>query len=94
MTVPVRIVTIPPEHLKQAWQINGTWDALKLTFSRTEACLTVLGSETHDTDLGIVYSKTGLDIATADKLAKINEIKTIDEDEKQQSNTKKHNKQS
>ena len=35
--------------------------------------------------------KQGLDIATADKFAKTNEIKTTDNDENQQSNKIKHN---
>ena len=61
-----------------------------MTFSRTEACLTVLGSKTLDSDLGIVYFKTGLDIATADKFAKTNKIKTIDKDKKEESNTNKN----
>ena len=39
-------------------------------FSRSEACSTVLGSEIRDTDHGIVYSKSGLDDATANKFAK------------------------
>ena len=34
-----------------------------------------LGSETFDTDLGIVYSKSGLDSATTDKFAKQNCVK-------------------
>ena len=37
--------------------------------------LTALGSETCDTNLGIVYSKTGLDDATAERFAKQNYIK-------------------
>ena len=41
-----------------------------IDFYRTEACFTVLGSKTIDKDLGKVYSKTGLDDATADKFAK------------------------
>ena len=52
--------------------------------------MTVLGSETFDSDLGIVYSKTGLDIATADKFSKTNKVKTINEDVKQQSDTNKN----
>ena len=60
-----------------------------MTFSRTEAWLTLVGSETIDSDLGIFIPKQGLDIATAEKFAKTNEIKIIDEDVKQQSNTNK-----
>ena len=58
-----------------------------MTFSRTEAWLILVGSETLDSDLGIFIPKQGLDIATADKFAKTNRIKTIDGDKKQQSNT-------
>ena len=58
-----------------------------MTFSRTEAWLPLVGSETLDSDLGIFIPKQGLDIATADKFSKTNKIKTINEDEKQQSNT-------
>ena len=61
-----------------------------MTFSRTEACLTLVVSETLDSDLGIFIPKQGLDIATADKFAKTNEIKTINEGEQQQSNTNKN----
>ena len=39
--------------------------------------LTALGSETHDTNLGIVCPKMGLDDATADRFAKQNNIKAI-----------------
>ena len=52
-----------------------------------EACLTVLGSKTFDTNLGIVYFKTGLDIATADKFAKTIKVKTTDKDKNQQFDT-------
>ena len=54
-----------------------------------EACLPVLGSKTRDTDLGIIYSKSGLDDATADKFSKINKIKTTDNDKTQQSEENK-----
>ena len=47
---------------------------------RTGSLLTVLGSELIDTDLGIVYSKTGLYDATADKFAKTIKVKTTNED--------------
>ena len=51
-----------------------------MTFSRTEAWLTLLGNETLDSDLGIFIPNQGLDKATADKFAKTNEIKTTDKD--------------
>ena len=54
-----------------------------IDFSRPEVFLAVLGSKTIDTDLDIVYSKTGLDDATADKLAKTNSIKINDKDMKE-----------
>ena len=44
-------------------------------FSWAEACLAVLGSETLETDLGILYSKLGLGNATANKFAKQNSVK-------------------
>ena len=54
-----------------------------IDFSRPEVFLAVLGSKTIDTDLDIVYSKTGLDDATADKFAKTNSIKINDKDMKE-----------
>ena len=52
-------------------------------FSTPEGCLTVLGSKTIDTYLGIVYSKPGLDNATADKFDITNSIQINDKDIKQ-----------
>ena len=46
-----------------------------MAFCRAEACLTICGSETIDTNLSIVYSNTGLDDATGDKFAKQNGVK-------------------
>ena len=53
-----------------------------MNFSRMEAWLTLVGSETLDSNLGIFIPKQGLHTASADKFAKTNEIKTIEEDEK------------
>ena len=66
--------------------------------SRTEAWLTLVGSETLDSKLGIFIPKKVLDIATADECSKQNCIKTTDKDTKHKSDTnktqrtKKHNK--
>ena len=53
---------------------------MDLTFSGTEAWLTLVGSKRLNTDLCMFIPKQGLDIVTADKFAKTNEIKTTDED--------------
>ena len=66
------------------------WKDVDMTFSGTEAWLTIIGSKRLDTDLGMLIPKQGLDIATADWFAKTNESKTINEEEKQQSNTNKN----
>ena len=54
-----------------------------MTFFRKEAWLTLVGSKTLDSldsDLGMFIPKRGLYITTADKFAKTNKVKTIDED--------------
>ena len=51
-----------------------------MNFSGTEAWLTLVGSKTLDSDLGMFIPKWGLDIAAADKFAKTNKVKTINED--------------
>ena len=58
--------------------------------SRLEAWLSLVGSKTLDSDLGIFIPNQGLDNATADKLAKTNMVKTIDEDENRKSDTNKN----
>ena len=88
--VPVWNITIPPEHLEQAIQTNEMWKQVDLTLSRTEACLTLVDSETLDTDLGIFIQKLGLDIATADKFAITNRIKINGKDIKQESDSNKN----
>ena len=63
---------------------------VEMTFSRAEACLTVLGSETNDTNLGMVYSKTSLFDATADKFAEKYVVKINNEDIKHEFDTNKN----
>ena len=41
-----------------------------MTFSGTEACLTLVGNKTMDSNLGIFIPKQGLDIATEAGMAK------------------------
>ena len=56
-------------------------------------CLTLVGSESLNTNLGIFIPKLGLDIATADKFTKQNGVKINDEDKnKNPTATTKHNK--
>ena len=57
---------------------------------RAEACLTVFGSETCDTNLGKFYSKIGLVDATADKFSEQHGIKINDEDIKRESDKNKN----
>ena len=47
---------------------------MDVTFSRTKAWLTLVGSKTHDSDLGIFIPNRGVDNATADKFAKENGV--------------------
>ena len=65
---------------------------VELTFSRAETGLTVLGSKTIDTNLGNVYSKTGLVDATADKFAEQHGVEINDEDIKHEYDTNKNTK--
>ena len=59
-------------------------------FLRTEAWLTLVGSKSLDTDFGNFIPKQGPDHPTADKFAKMNKVKTINEVENQQSVTNKN----
>ena len=52
------------------------WNHMDTTFSGRK----LVGSKRRDTDLGKFIPNQGLDIATADKFDKTNEIKTINED--------------
>ena len=52
-----------------------------------EVCLIVFSSEAISINLGIVYSKTGLDDATADKFAKQNGVKINNKNDKSEINT-------
>ena len=61
---------------------GNTW----LAFSKPEAFLTFVGSKTLDV---MFIPKWGLDIATEDKFAKINNIKTTNNDKHQQLDTNK-----
>ena len=56
------------------------WKHVNLSFSRTEACLTLVGSETLDTNLDIIIPKLGLDIATEKKFGKRINVKINDKD--------------
>ena len=57
-------------------------------FLRKGTLLTFVGSKTLDTNLGMLITKWGLDIAT-DRYAKTNNIKITKNDKHQQFNTKK-----
>ena len=74
---------IPSEHLEQVWQTNETLKRVDVTFSGTEAWLTLFGSKTLDSDLGISIPNQGLYNATADKFAKENGVKINNNDGKQ-----------
>ena len=51
--------------------MNEVWKHMDLTFSRTEAWLTLVGSKTLDSDLGIFIPNQGLHNATTDKFAMV-----------------------
>ena len=65
------------DRLEKLMICGNTW---KLAFSEPEAWLTFVGSRTLDTNLGMFIPKWGLDIAAADRFAKTNKVKTINED--------------
>ena len=54
---------------------GNTW---QLAFFEPEAWLTFVGSKTLDTNLGLFIPQLSLDIATANRFAKTNNIKTTD----------------
>ena len=61
-------VTIPQSTMSRLDKRTTLEKRVEMAFSRAQACLKAFGSETIDTNLGKVYSKTGLVDATADKL--------------------------
>ena len=61
-----------------------------MTFFRTEAWLTLIGSKTLDSDLGMFIPNQGLDNAATEKLARTNNFKINYEHIKQESNSNKN----